>query len=265
MEFLRTARRKSLLSEIIYIGLNIALAGLVLLLVVTTGTPWAALLLVVLSKWRIFAVRPRYWFAHVESNMVDVIVGVGTVLLMYTAGQIAPGGALLTQIILAVLYVLWLLLLKPRSKHVLVSLQAAVAVVVGTMAVASVSYEWWSSAFVLFMWLIGYAAARHVLYIYSDEHTRYLSLIWGVVFAELGWVSYYLLVTYELPFGLAIKVPEITLILIGLSFVAERIFASQHANDGEIKRNDILMPVIFVTGLIAVLLLLFTSVSIGTV
>jgi hypothetical protein len=200
-----------------------------------------------------------------KNNWLQIFAGVVYALFgMYVFAN-PKGGALLTQIILAVLYVLWLLLLKPRSKHVLVSLQAAVAVVVGTMAVASVSYEWWSSAFVLFMWLIGYAAARHVLYIYSDEHTRYLSLIWGVVFAELGWVSYHLLVTYELPFGLAIKVPEITLILIGLSFVAERIFASQHANDGEIKRNDILMPVIFVTGLIAVLLLLFTSVSIGTV
>lgn len=265
MEFLRTARRKSLLSEIIYIGLNIALAGIVLLLVVTTNTPWAALLLVVLSKWRIFAVRPRYWFAHVESNMVDVIVGVGTVLLMYSAGQSSTGNVLVTQIVLAVLYVLWLLLLKPRSKHVLVSLQAAVATVVGTMAVASVSYEWWSSVFVLFMWIIGYACARHVLYVYSDEHTRYLSLVWGVVFAELGWVSYHLLVTYELPFGLAVKIPEITLILIGLSFVAERIYASYHTNHGEIKRNDVLMPVVFVGGLIAVLLMFFTSVSIGTV
>lgn len=266
MEFLRiAARRKSLLSEVVYIGLNVALAALLLVVVLSTNTPWPAIGLVLLSKWRIFAVRPRYWQVHLQSNAVDVIVGVGVALLMYVAGQSSEGHTLITQIGLALLYLAWLLFLKPRSKRSLVSIQAGVAVLVGTMAATSVAYDWPSSVFVLVMWIIGYSSARHVLTAYEDDNVELLSLFWGFLFAQLGWVLFHLVIVYTLPFSTSIAIPELSIILVGLSFVVERFYASYHKHEGVVKSADVLMPSVFVGAVIFVLLVFFSSTSIGSV
>jgi hypothetical protein len=41
-----------------------------------------ALALVVLSKWRMFAVRPRFWAANIRANGVDLMVGLSIVVFM---------------------------------------------------------------------------------------------------------------------------------------------------------------------------------------
>lgn len=264
MEFLRVVRRRTLLSEVIYVLLNLALAAAVLVLTVSTGTPWLALLLVLLSKWRVLAVRPRYWFAHVEANMVDMIVSISVVLLIYLAGHAVTGDGFATQVALGVLYAAWLLLLKPRAKRSFVAAQAAVAIVVGSMALESLSYELPSSVVVILIWIIGYASARHVLMSYSDSETRFLSLLWGFIFAEIGWVAYHWTIAYTLPFGSTLKLPQVTLLLLGISFLAERVYAS-YAAHGKIRPADITPPLLLVLGVFVVLLAFFNSASIGSV
>lgn len=262
MEFLRVVKRRSLLSEVIYILLNIALAIAVLALVWATGTPWLALLLVFLSKWRVLAVRPRYWFAHIEANMVDLIVSVGVVMLIFLVNQGGTQNAAAVQIVLAILYAAWLLLLKPRAKRSAVAAQAAIAVAVGTMTVASLSYEWPSSLVVLIMWVIGYSTARHVLAAYSEKELRLLSLIWGFVVAELGWLTYHWTIAYSLPFAGGLKLPQVTLLVLGVSFLAERIYSSLHKHE-TIRLNDIMLPMLLTLGVIFILLTLFSAASIG--
>ena len=264
MEFLRVARRRSVLSEVVYVLLNIALAGAVTAAVITTGTPWLALALVLLSKWRVLAVRPRYWLAHIETNTVDFIVGIGLVTLMYVAGQSSGQAGLAAQIGLAVLYALWLLFVKPRSKRSFVVAQAAISVAIGTMALMSLSYEWPSSIVVIFMWIIGYASARHVLSAYSETSLRFLSLVWGFVFAEIGWLLYHWAIAYKLPFAGGLQLSQMTIILLLLSFVAERIYAS-YVKHQKIQSSDVLLPVILSIGLIVVLELFFNAAAIGAV
>lgn len=263
MEFLRVVKRRSLLSEVIYILLNIALAAAVLALVWATGTPWLALLLVFLSKWRVLAVRPRYWFAHIETNMVDLIVGIGVVLLIYLVNIGGSAYASAVQVVIAILYAAWLLLLKPRAKRSSVSMQAAVAVIVGTMTVASLSYEWPSFLVVVIMWIIGYSTARHVLAAYSEKELRLLSLIWGFVVAELGWLTFHWTIAYSLPFAGGLKLPQATLLILGVSFLAERIYSSLHKHQ-TIRLNDIMLPMLLTLGVILILLTLFSAASIGT-
>src|SRR3984957_302108 len=41
-----------------------------------------AVAVIILSKWRMFAVRPRYWPANIRANAVDIIVGVSAVIFM---------------------------------------------------------------------------------------------------------------------------------------------------------------------------------------
>ena len=262
MEFLRVVKRRSLLSEVIYILLNLALAVAVLALIWATGTPWLALLLVFLSKWRVLAVRPRYWFAHIETNMVDLIVSIGVVLLIYLVNQGGTPYATTVQIVLTILYAAWLLLLKPRAKRSAIAVQAAIAVVVGTMTVASLSYEWPSFLVVIIMWVIGYSTARHVLAAYSEKELRLLSLIWGFVVAELGWLTFHWTIAYTLPFAGGLKLAQATLLILGVSFLAERIYSSLHKHQ-TIRLNDIMLPMLLTLGIIFILLTVFSAASIG--
>lgn len=262
MEFLRVVRRRSLLSEVVYVLLNLALAGAVTAAVIATGTPWLALALVLLSKWRVLAVRPRYWLAHIETNTVDFIVSIGIVVLMFVVGQSNGQAAIAVQLGLAALYALWLLFVKPRSKRAFVVAQAAIAVTIGTMALMSLSYEWPSSVVVVVMWIIGYASARHVLSAYSETSLRFLSLVWGFVFAEIGWLLYHWTIAYKLPFAGGLKLSQMTIIVLLLSFVAERIYAS-YVKHEKVQGSDVLLPVILSIGLIIILELFFNAAAIG--
>lgn len=254
MEFLRVVKRRSLVSESVYVLLNIALAVAVFGLVVGTESPWPAIGLVVLSKWRVFAVRPRFWLAHLEANTVDAIVSVGTVALMYLAGQVGSDAGLLAQLLLAIFYGVWLLVIKPRSKRLYMVIQAGMALFIGTMALASISYEWPSSLFVIAVWIVGYACSRHVLSTYSEKDTRFLSLVWAFALASIGWVYFHWMVAYPLPLMAGLQLPQFTIVVVVASFVAERVYAS-YAVHHKVRRQDVLMPIIFTGALLAALLL----------
>ena len=86
MDFIRISKKHSFWGNIAHIFLNIVLAVIVWLSIYITKTPWIAILLVFVSKWRTFAVRPRFWLANVKSNLVDLIFSLSIVILMFSTG-----------------------------------------------------------------------------------------------------------------------------------------------------------------------------------
>lgn len=264
MEFLRTAKHRSLVSELVYILLNVGLAAAILIVVRTIESPLPAFALVLLSKWRIFAVRPRYWFAHVQTNLVDIIVSISLVVLLYAAGQPMDGQAFMAQLGLTALYVGWLLVLKPRAKRVYMVAQAGVALLAGVTALYTLSYEWPVSLVVIMMWLLGYASARHVLAAYSESDLMPLSLIWGFVMAELGWIAYHWTIAYNIALAEGIKLPQVALSAVIISFAAERIYAS-YAKHGSVRSQDVMLPLLLSGSLLLLLLTLFNAVPIGSI
>ena len=264
MEFLRLARRRSTVSELVYILLNVGLAVAILLVVWVVESPLPAFALVLLSKWRILAVRPRYWLAHIQANMVDLIVSVSFVILLYAAGHAPLDRAMIVQIVLMVLYAAWLLLLKPRAKRSYVVAQAGMALFVGTVALYGLAYSWPSSLVVIVMFIIGYSSARHVLSAYSDSEVTFMSLIWGFVIAQMGWLAFHWTIAYSVPLVDGIKLPQIAVIILGLSFLAERIYAS-YDRHGVVRGGDIILPAFLSLGLIAVVLVLFNAVNMGNI
>lgn len=249
MEFLRPSRRRSIVSETIYILLNIAVAVAVLVSVLAVDSPLPAFALILLSKWRVLAVRPQYWWTNIVSNMVDIILGISYVILLYAAS-----GALAAQIVLTILYVVWLLVLKPRSSRQMVVLQAAIGLFFGVSALEQISYNWWSSAVVVVMWAIGYFSARHVLTAYKEPHYSLLSLIWGLVIAELGWLTYHWSFAYNLHVTGNLKLSQAALFAVALSFLAERIYASYHKNNQSIRMSDIVLPLLLTVCTVGLLL-----------
>lgn len=267
MEFLKTIKKKrSVLSEFIYAGLNIGLAILLMVIIRATGSLWLALLLVVISMWRIFAVRPRYWFANIQANLVGTIVSVSYVVLLYVINSngSVDSQSLILQGVLTVLYIGWLLFLKPRSKRIYIVSQAAIALFVGSVAVFSLAYNWIGSVAVVLVWLIGYATARHVLGSYDEENrTTFLSMIFGVFLAELGWLSYHWTIAYQLPIISDILLPQMSIIILGFGFITYKAYDSIYHHQ-KIRMNELLMPLVFTIAIIAVLMIFFNGASTGT-
>lgn len=264
MEFLKSVRRRrSLVSELVYIGLNVGLAVGVALVVYFTGSVWMAITLVALSKWRVFAVRPRYWWVNFQSNIVDFMVSAGITvhLTLVNEAALATSFKLLLMGVMTLVFIFWLLYLKPRSSRAMVAAQAGSAILVASSALFAVSYSWPASVVVIVMWLIGYSAARHTLSSYDNEtNGLFLSLAWGLVFAEIGWILYHWTVAYSLPVFTSVQLPQASIILILLSFVVYKAYDSFYHNE-KVKSNDILLPLLLTLSSIAILLLVFNRVG----
>ena len=257
MDFLKSSKRRSLISEAVYIALNVGLAVTILIIVLVVESPFLAFALVLLGKWRILAVRPRYWFANIQANLVDIIVSLSTVILLYAAS-----GAIVMQSSLTLLYIGWLLVVKPRSKRSYVAIQAGTAVFLGVSALMIVSADWITSGVVLAMWLIGYSSARHVLSSYDEAHISFYSLVWGFIFAEFGWLVYHWTFAYSLPGMGLIKLAQCAIIALAVSFLTERAYSS-YARNGSIQSNDVILPALLSVSTVIILLLFFNTISAG--
>jgi hypothetical protein len=254
------------MSEIIYMALNIVLAIALLFVVRSTGSLLPALALVLLSKWRVLAVRPRYWFANIQANMVDFIVSISLVVFLLTANSanIDDGQKLLVQVIITLVHIVWLLFIKPRSKRAFIVIQSAVALFLGVSATYTVAYDWWDALVVIFVWVIGYSTARHVLTNYDESHVVFLSILWGLVMAEIGWLAYHWTIAYRLPIIQNILLPQVAIIVLCVGFVAYKAYDS-YFHHQKIRTNDIILPLLFTLSVIAVLVLAFNGVSTGVV
>lgn len=257
MDLLRTHKRRTVASEFFYIVLNVGLVVALLAVLWVTQSLLLAILVVCLSKWRVFAVRPRYWMAHIQTNLVDAIVGVSIAILMYIAtGDIA------VQIGLGILYIIWLLLIKPRSKRSYIVVQAGAALFLGMEALFAISYNTPGFIVVFFSWVIGYAAARHVLTTYDEAYRSILALTWGFFVAQLGWLFYHWTFAYSLPGFGALKLAQAAIITLVVSFVAYKFYDSVQKYQ-RARLSDTLLPSLLAASVTVILLVVFNTVSIS--
>jgi hypothetical protein len=250
MELIKAASRRTFLSELVYIALNVLLAVGVFAMVRVFDPPWLAVVLILLSKWRVFAVRPRFWFQHVQTNLVDTLVGLSVIALLYQSAA-----SLGMQIFITLLYIAWLVVLKPRARRRDMTLQAGVSQFVALTALASFSYVLPSAVVVVGAWLIGYASARHFLSSYDEDTIELSSLAYGFILAELGWLYYHWMVAYPLPGGLAI--PQLAIVAMLVSFVSARLYNIYRHKD-RVTIKDVRAPLVFLVAILFILFILFT-------
>lgn len=149
-----------------------------------------AILLVLISKWRIVAVRPRYWLANTTANGVDIIVGVSLVLFMSNTS------VTWWQLFWVALYIGWLLWLKARSDVLSVSAQAMIGQLLG-LAVLYLKFGDASlPALVGGTWAVTYLAARHFLTSFEEPHTALLAHTWAFFGASLVFILGHWLLFY---------------------------------------------------------------------
>lgn len=258
MSIVKLPRHKSVISDLAYSTLNVGLAIMLLIVVLAVASPLPAFALVLLGKWRVFAVRPRFWFKNIQSNLVDIIVGLSTVVLLYAAS-----GALALQVLITLLYIGWLLVIKPRSKRSYVAFQAGTSLFLGTNALFMSSPDWPAVLVVVAMWVIGFSAARHLLSHYREADRTFFSMVWGVVIAEIGWLGYHWAFAYNLPGLSGIQLSQMALIVVIISFLAGRAYDSYYQNEGAILSRDIMLPTIFSASIILIILTFFNTLGTG--
>ncbi len=255
MEFIKIARRQSFLASSMHVLLNIALVAIIWLSIWVIGSPFVAIGLVFMGKWRVFAVRPRFWMANIKSNLVDLIVCLSLTSLMWSSGAASIS---ISAAVLAIIYIIWLVAVKPQSKQIFIDIQAIFSVFIGFFALFVIGYSWSISVVVFLSWLIGYSAFRHVLAVKKNSSLEILSLMWGLILAEIGWIFSHWTVGYPL-FGLnALVVPQVSIIAAVFSFLIFSMYRAKE-DDGKISFQEIILPLLFTLAVFVMLMGFFSS------
>jgi hypothetical protein len=188
---LRTIKPTSGIAHLLHLGLVLVLPVIVFILVRLNFAP-LAFCVIVLSKWRMFAVRPRFWPANIRANAIDLMVGLSIVLFM------AHSESMVIQLIWTILYTIWLLAIKPRSGIPMVTFQAFIGQLAALMALylnQGADGPIWGLA--LGTGLICFLAARHFLDIFDEPYAKMLAYVWGYFGAALGWLLSHWLLFYQ--------------------------------------------------------------------
>lgn len=192
-------------SHYFHLGLTTFLPAIVFVLI-RMGFSEVAILLILLSKWRMFVVRPRYWMANLAANAVDIIVGLSVVVFMDHTTSAAM------QLVAAALWGIWLVFIKPGSNVLMVSLQALIGQALGLVALYVAWLEAPMFGMVVATWIVAYLSARHFFTNFEDQYTPLYAQSWGYFAAALTWLLNHWLLYYGV-----IPQPALLITVIGSS------------------------------------------------
>jgi len=245
---------KKQVANTVYLAQNLAVPVLVFIFV-RQDLALLAFLTVLLSKWRVVAISPRFWLANIRSNSCDIIVGLSTVALM----SYAPISATeFVNPLLALLYGVWLVFVKPKSGRSIVTVQAFICQFYGLSALyllVDTAFDSFTWLVILFAWLVGRASVRHFLSSYEDvENKPVLITLWAFLIAQLAWVFWVWNVIYVLPSSV-FAVPLIAIISSVVTYAAGAIY---HVNyESKLQKRFVIQQALFVAAVL-ILVISFT-------
>jgi hypothetical protein len=230
---INSARRGQLAHALLNVGLVLVTAFLVFI-----GLTPIALLVVLISKWRVFAVQPHHWLVNVRSNSPDLIVQLSFVIFMSQAEDF------FAWVLWIGLYMGWLLYLKPKTDPKFVGAQAMLSQFMGLTALFWISDDIFEIFVVLGSWFIAYVSAQHFLNGYDEPLTRVISIIWALFVAELAWVMYRWLIVY--PITDNIIIPQISVVTALLGYVVATLYHLKQAGklNKKLQRRYIALGVV---------------------
>ena len=253
-DFILARKSRNIASSMVHVMMNILLGIGAVLITLLSNNPLLGLILVITSKWRVFAVRPRYYWINLKSNLVDYIVGISIVLLAYSAGN----SFLPIHIILAAFYCIWLIFLKPMSSEKANLMQSLVAVFLGISASVIMTSNLDSIVLIILAFIVGYSASRHVLVQSDDRDYTLTTFVCGLVFAETAWLCHAWNIIYT--FGsTGIRIPQLTLILTIFAFAYNYARQLIIKKQQDYRFKDIALPVIYSAILILIIIIWFSK------
>ncbi len=195
---------------------------------------------------------------------MDFVVGIGIVLsaYYYYINNIGADYATWFYIILSIVYIAWLLFIKPLKTTTGTLIQSLFAIFIGSN-IASMMLATANPIFIILTeFIIGYSASRHILIQNQHEKSTFITLICGLVFAEISWLCNHWMIVYNFP--LNIFVSQTAVILTLAAFFFDHTYKSIEKHDGELKAEDILIPTIFSILIITIIILNFSDPKFNT-
>ena len=182
--------------------INIAMIILSYLFIANNLFP-LAILVFVLSKWRIFFTRIRLWFTNFVNSLCDISFGLSALWLMDL--YFNPADPRISMLLAGLLFI-WQLILKPLNSHWAVRLQAVMCLGVANTTIwtlyADPDSTYGLLAVVLSM-VAAYASGRHVLRqidaeLVREEIRNKLLAVWVFIAGQLAWFFWLWNVNYNL-------------------------------------------------------------------
>lgn len=234
--------------DILYVSANLGFSLVLGAMVLFWQLTALAVVLVVLSKWRVFAVQPRFWFPNIKANLVDIVVGVSSVGLMHQSQESS-----LAYIWVAV-YAVWLLFIKPRGSELWISAQALSAQVLGLLVVfGSTELVTYAVLVSIVAWLVSWSAARHYFSNYDEPHYRLLSLVWALLITQIVWYSLHWL-QYFMVGGVAVASSVLV-----VSVLSVTLGSLYHAYKHDKITKNLIVENLILGGVVLTVILLFSG------
>lgn len=227
-------------SYLLHAGLLLILP-FVLFVLIRIHVVQLAFMLIILSKWRMFAVRFRFWPANIRANAVDIMVGFS--ILAFMLQTTSPG----LQAIWALLYAVWLIAIKPQSSLLMTSIQAAIGFLAGLSAL---TISWGGAplyGLVFATGLICYLVARHFFDSFEEPYSKLLGYLWGYFGAALMWVLGHWLLFYSV-----FSQPTVLLVALGCG-VATLYYLDHFDRLGVIVRRQFIFVMIAIVVIVLAL------------
>lgn len=182
----------------------LALLPIILFVLVRLDFVTLALSLIIISKWRMFAVKPRFWLVNIRANAVDILVGLSVVLFM---AHFAEFGL---QVAWALAHIIWLTVIKPGASIVMNALQSMTALLLSQMALFMVAGDLSLLVLVMASGLICFAVAHHFLSSFDEPYTKFLAYCYAFMGAAITWILGHWLLYYGI-----LAQPALLIIVIG--------------------------------------------------
>ena len=183
-----SSKNKLVLKDRLFVSLRFGFRAFlpifVFVMVVFLKLTLLAYALVLLSKWRVVATKPRFWWLNLQPHLVDLIFALSVVYFMAW-----PDLVLAYQLLWLAIYFVWIFVFRIWGTPWNQMLQGVVAQGLG-MSFLIYHLDRIHPAFmVAIAWVIGISAARHILSGFKKEvYHGSLIHIWGLFVAQLTWV-----------------------------------------------------------------------------
>lgn len=220
-----------------------AFLPLAVLAMVLLNFAYLAAALVLLSKWRTIAIRPRYWLPNIRANLVDIFVGLSMVAF------IAGTDMLYTQIFWTIMYIIWLVWLKPKTKQGYVMAQALIAQALALVAFYKAFPDSSIVVGIIVTWLVCYACARHFLGSFNESLIKPMTQIWAWFGAVMAWILGHWVIEYMF-------LPQIALILSVLGYGLATMY---YLDQNERLKGVIKGQLIVVMGILIIIIVVFSD------
>ncbi len=244
------------LSNSLYVIFNICLVIGIVIFINIFDSILLALMLVVLAKWRIFAVKIRYWWVNIKSAVVDYTVGFSFVLLMSLLQEIS----LYAQLIVAGLYAIWLIILKQKTSERFMMIQSLISILLFNIVICYFIDINYLLIGMLLEFVVSYFAVWHYLtnYDFDKKTKRLISGFWGMTLMEVMWMSYHWLIGYSIGYDI-FKISQLSIVSMLLTYCLFLVLHYSYKEKNNKNKTHLMITPIFFSVLVVLVLILLAS------